>query len=95
MKWKNTLKKSEARNKKLKEIETQLGILLEEIKIDPSDWKNQDKVMNRLKEIKEDYEELVRVLEEEPDEVIHKPTYDEMQEDITQDELNIDFSQLG
>ena len=91
MKWKNALRKSEAESKKLKEIETQLAMLLEEIKMDPSDWKNQDKVMNRLKEIKEDYEELVRIFEEEPDEVIHKPTYDEMQEDIIRDELNIKF----
>lgn len=91
MTWKNTLKKAEVRGQKLKAIEGQLEILLEEMKMDPSDWKNQDKVMNRLKEIKEDYEELVRVLEEEPDERQDEPTYDEMQRDITQDELNIDF----
>jgi len=89
MKWKNTLKKAEVRGQKLKLIEVQLEILLEEMKMDPTDWKNQDKVMDRLKEIKEDYEELVRVLEEEPDERQDEPTYDEMQEEITLEGLNL------
>ena len=89
MKWKNTLKKAEVRGQKLKVIEGQLEILLEEMKMDPTDWKNQDKVMDRLKEIKEDYEELVRVLEEEPDERQDEPTYDEMQEEITLEGLNL------